>query len=722
MNQRNRAFPNSLLLLMFSTSHDGQKNRTLGTKQVVRRKTMRAQNILAVALTAVFLTTTAQAESRLLLQNEAESAGAGTVTKSVQGATRPTTARAAKALLDDDGNGLSDGLDAHLATVPGNTLVDVIVSTTGPGLASVLQQGVGPFAVKHEYQLVDGFSATVSAGQARALAAQRDVRRVEEDVMVQGFLEASRPDFGIEDLTDHGNPGVAGLTGAGVKVCVADSGAQGDHEEFVEAGFSRIIAFRDFVGDYLGDTSHLEPYDDSWIGHGTHVTSIIGGDGTSDLGAPGADPLNAGRAKGGAPGVELIIAKVLNHNGSGPDSGIVAAIEWCVEQGADIINLSLGIAGETLCQDILCVAVEAAVDQGVIVTAAAGNAGDAPGTIGSPGVSGKAITVGAIADFSANPLDPWHSSGAYTTIFSSQGPGVNGTIKPDLLGPGASILSAINNDWVLEDSGFFFIGTNECGVGCYSILDGTSQAAPYVAAVAALMLEANPSLTPAEVKQILTDTAVDRLMTGPDNITGYGMVDAAAAVTEAYRRLDASVAVMTNDVPTQIVRTGKIRKNSSIDIPITVDDRDLPLAITVAIQGELACRLEIGGACAIIEWDPDIDARLYEGDPDNGGTLVFESLCPAAGDAQCVDLPTTAVGQLETLYVEPPLDPSYTLHLFAVQDTINLGAGGNVTYDISNGTTGGGGGGGGRGGGKDGGNDGGGGGGKPCNPRKEVCP
>ncbi len=128
-------------------------------------------------------------------------------------------AKSAKALVDRNGNGLSDGLEDRLATLGANELVDVIVTFSGPGNAASARAAVGAFAVKYEYHLIHGFAATMRGAQARALAAAPGVFRVEEDVMVHAFLEAARRGATTKrstSITPTGRSRAPGSSGSGI--------------------------------------------------------------------------------------------------------------------------------------------------------------------------------------------------------------------------------------------------------------------------------------------------------------------------------------------------------------------------------------------------------------------------------------------------------------------------------------------------------------------------
>ncbi len=271
----------------------------------------------------------------------------------------------------------------------------------------------------------------------------------------------------------------AGITGAGITVCVLDTGVQPDHEQFTDGGTTRVVGFLDLTGDYFG-VFQTEAYDDH--GHGTHVSGIIAGDGVageSDL----ADPVVAPLARGVAPGALLYVVKVLNYNGSGADSGIILGLEECVLAGPDVANLSLCVPGNSDGQDALSRAIDAAVDAGVVVVVAAGNAGDGEATIGSPGVAAKAITVGAVAEHSPSAATAATSLGVYPAPFSSHGPTLDGRIKPDVAAPGVSVLSAMTTV-VSNDPDPFWGGGGMVdlgyGEGDYIIISGTSMASPFV--------------------------------------------------------------------------------------------------------------------------------------------------------------------------------------------------------------------------------------------------
>ena len=150
--------------------------------------------------------------------------------------------------------------------------------------------------------------------------------------------------------------------------------------------------------------------------------------------------------QGVAPGAVIYGAKVLDQTGNGPDSGVVAGLEWCAGQaGVDIISMSLGTGVASDGQDALSLAANCAADpnanpscaavggQPKIVVAAAGNTGPAPESINGPGAAAKVIAVGAVANFSGD------GRGIYLSAFSSRGPTLDGRTKPDVSAPGMRV-------------------------------------------------------------------------------------------------------------------------------------------------------------------------------------------------------------------------------------------------------------------------------------------
>lgn len=268
-------------------------------------------------------------------------------------------------LVDRDGDRVSDSLQAAVAAARPGELFRVVVTYSGPGNAAAARQAVGFFVVHREFKIINGFSATMTGAQIRTLAQQAGVRRIEEDFSVSTQLDAARPDFGTDAARTN-----FGVSGAGIAGCVVDTGVDPNHEQLN----SRPILFFDAI---KGQSS---AYDDH--GHGTHVASIAFGDGT---GGAGAD-----KYRGVAPGVAIYAAKVLDQSGSGLESQVIAGIEWCVEQpSVRIISMSLGSAAPSDGKDALSQAADAAVDQGKVVVVAAGNSGDEPGTVGSPGAAAR---------------------------------------------------------------------------------------------------------------------------------------------------------------------------------------------------------------------------------------------------------------------------------------------------------------------------------------------
>lgn len=532
-------------------------------------------------------------------------------------------------LADRDGDRVSDGLQASLATARPGDLFRVIVTHNGPGNAETARQAVGFFAVHREFSIINGFAATMTAAQIRALTLRAGVFRIEEDAPVSIKLDAARPDFGIDAARTS-----FGVSGTGVRACIVDTGVDPNHEQLN----TLAIPFYDAVN---GATL---AYDDN--GHGTHVASIAFGDGT---GGSAAD-----RYKGVAPGVAIHAAKVLNGSGSGSESQVIAGIEWCAAQGVHIISMSLGTAAPSDGNDALSQAANAAVAGGSVVVAAAGNSGDAPGTVGSPGAAAQAITVGACAERSAPAGSPNHSDGIYLTPFSSRGPTLDNRIKPDICAPGHSITAAKANT----------------GNG-YVTFSGTSMATPFVAGTIALGLQA-ATMSPAQVRQNLESTAQDRGPAGKDSDWGAGLLDGYAFVAKskgiaayeptifpAYQRIAASVG------------------NYGLwtySFPIAAADLGIPIGAAMTIEGQSKCTLFLLGICFAAQWDPDLEARLI----DPNGLVLAESTCLA--DDEC-----GGMGRQETLHAMPTVAGNYTIQVFPAGDSGNLGKGGSFFLDLSTG-------------------------------------
>ncbi|HEY3579577.1 MAG TPA: S8 family serine peptidase, partial [Pyrinomonadaceae bacterium] len=233
--------------------------------------------------------------------------------------------------------------------------------------------------------------------------------------------------------------GTNNLDGSGVTIAVLDSGIDKNHKSFATAG--KIKFSKDFTGENRTD--------DPW-GHGTHVAAIAAGDGAPTSGA----------YEGIAPGANLVNLRVLNSQGIGSVSGVLAALDWLMTNkgtyNVKVVNMSLGTpAVNSYEDDPICNAVRKLVNSGVVVVAAAGNLGkDANGNkvyggIHCPGNEPSAITVGASNSFGTDARDEdgvtSYSSRGPTRSYSVDTYGLkhyDNIIKPDLVAPGNKIISA----------------------------------------------------------------------------------------------------------------------------------------------------------------------------------------------------------------------------------------------------------------------------------------
>ena len=612
---------------------------------------------------------------------------------------------------DQDGNRISDGLDERLATLGPNETVDVIVTFEGPGNAASAQGAVGAFSVKHEYHLISGFAATMNGPQARALAQVPGVFRVHLDGTMYGYMETARRDFGIDDAL--GMPAIpGGITGKDVVICVIDTGIWPRHEQFIseldppteETETTKVEKFRDFVGD--GANPETEPGDQSRDEHyhGTLVAAIAAGDGTPMLAELGGDPTMAWPLRGVAPGATLWAAQVLeptpDGNASGADSGVVAGVQWCVEEWeADtlagihrplVINMSLGTPGLGCAGDPVAAAVDAAFAAGAVVIVASGNSGDGSDSQGTPACAAGAFSVAAAAEhslpFTVPELSGIESYGLYVAPFSSRGSGM----LSGATGPGVTIASAFNTSTVL---GFYGCTVNQ--PGCYSGASGTSFAAPFVAGIAALIRESDPNLGPGEVYQILRDTAKPWGPGGtPNVVAGAGMVDGQAAVNAALNNgTTACVDYSPSPGPIHSIGTGSIKKNGSVRFPIYIEDPGTALAITMSINGSVS---------AWGVWKPDLELQLL--DADQNPYLIDNPLYPYFSTEPLMAAPGTSstcpagencglMGAQETISIGLPVaagedltlpGPHYWIEVVSFGGFPNNGAGGSFTLELSN--------------------------------------
>lgn len=307
------------------------------------------------------------------------------------------------------------------------------------------------------YHLLPFAAFDISASQAHLLADGDDIERIWLDLPVHIWLDVSTPLIGAPQVW------ATGYRGQDIIVAVVDTGIDASHPDLN----GRVVLTEDFSGEGFQDNH----------GHGTHVAGIIAGDGAS----------SNGLYSGVAPAASLMGAKVLKGNGSGNMSDVMAGIDWAVEKGAHVINLSLGSDDSSDGSDALSQMCDAAVARGVVVCVAAGNAGPGAHTVGSPGAALNVITVGA------------SDNSDHVAGFSSRGPTADGRLKPDLCFPGVAIASC-------RASG---TSMGQIVSDYYTAASGTSMATPHCAGAAALLLQAGRTRTPQQIKELLTGSAKD---------------------------------------------------------------------------------------------------------------------------------------------------------------------------------------------------------------------
>lgn len=326
--------------------------------------------------------------------------------------------------------------------------------------------GVKDGDIRHTFDLLPVVALQLTEQQARGLANHPKIKYLEENAEVQA-LGQTVP-WGVPRVQ---SPEVynLGYTGQGLKVAILDTGIDKNHEDLalnVKGGFSVFT-----------DSANLDPFYDG-SGHGTHVAGTVAAV-DNNLGVIGV-----------ARHADLYAVKVLNNSGSGSYEGIAKGIEWSIQNGMDIINMSLGGSSSSAILEQFC---NLAYEEGILLVAAAGNSGTRAGRNDTVGYPAKYASVMAVAATDQNDK---------RASFSSTGPAV------EISAPGVGILSTTPNN-------------------NYASYNGTSMASPHVAAVAALVWQAKPDLTNVELRQLLNETAKDL---GIATQYGNGLVQAAVAI------------------------------------------------------------------------------------------------------------------------------------------------------------------------------------------------
>jgi subtilisin family serine protease len=285
--------------------------------------------------------------------------------------------------------------------------------------------------------------------------------------------------YGAWDIT-HGNHSVV--------VGILDTGIDWNHPDLAANMWddgSGYHGYNFISGNRLPMDDNVNSFDeggawqaDTYTYHGTHVAGVVGAVMDNSMGV-------AGIAQ-----AQLMAVKVMNDSGEGTDATVSSGIRWAVDNGADIITMSLGVDGLST---TLSNAINYASSHGVVMVAASGNS--ASSVVSYPAAYPKVIAVGAVD----NRDEP--------ARFSNYGTGL------DVMAPGESIYST------------------QAG-SSYQYLSGTSTAAPFVAGIAALMLTVNPALTPKEIGMTINNTATDIRSSGYDENSGWGIVNAFRAIAD----------------------------------------------------------------------------------------------------------------------------------------------------------------------------------------------
>jgi serine protease AprX len=445
--------------------------------------------------------------------------------------------------------------------------------------AKVFQRGGG---LLKSFSHINAAAYAVPGRSLPDLANDPDVEYVAPDRPVHGLLDYTTAAVNAAAAWSHG------VNGTGVTVAVIDSGMNPN----LDLGATQLLLSQDFTGEYK---MHVNPADPNnapdTFGHGQHVAGII-----ASTGASSACPTCTRTMTGVAPGVKLVNFRVLDENGNGTDSAVIAAIDQAIELKNQLniraINLSIGRpVYESYTQDPLCQAVEQAWKAGIVVVVAAGNEGrdnsfgnNGYGTITAPGNDPYVITVGAM-----KTMQTYSRTDDLIASYSSKGPSVADlVVKPDIVAPGNMVVSllAAKNSTLAKSypsnvpTMSYYASSLPSGQAnkpspAYFSLSGTSMATPVVTGAVADLLQAQPNLTPDQVKARLMLTAYKTFpasSTATDPVTGQSYLSYYDPFTVGAGYLDIAAALSSTAVAQGTALSPKAQYDAATDSVYLVFD------------------------------------------------------------------------------------------------------------------------------------------------------
>ena len=354
--------------------------------------------------------------------------------------------------------------------------------------------------LKYRLPIINAYVLEVPLEHVKQLKLSKGIKAVYEAASITTQMNLARKAVKAD------SPKLATYTGRGIGIAILDTGLS-PCEDFT-APRNRIMVFKDFVN------GKSEPYDDN--GHGSHVTGIACGNGFS----------SGGKYTGMAPGSNIIAVKVLDEEGRGNSADVLAGLQWIYDNkdlyNIRVVNMSVGTP-DMGSFDPLVRGAQKIWDAGIVITVAAGNNGPGYSTVTSPGISRKVITVGASDD----NWEAVAASGKRLVDFSGRGPTSECIVKPDVLAPGANIVSCLSSDICPES----LTGHREHIVGGkYLSLSGTSMSTPIVTGAVALLIEKYPDITPDDVKYALKKSSTD--INRHINHQGWGLINIEKLISE----------------------------------------------------------------------------------------------------------------------------------------------------------------------------------------------